>query len=115
MCRAIVAATLLADLIASGHFIPSGAPGDFGLGATCVLLQSRVDAVISGVVAEDCADVLRFSPVVPRRLLDATGYTRNFPHLCGPIMSLDAPNRTLVAHPVEDSRLGMLPAGCYPA
>lgn len=114
---------LLQQLVRHGHLIPSGELGVYGRGSVCDAVCSRVNNLITQFTLEDEPEKLRFPPLVPRRLLDDVGYTRNFPHLCGAIMSINA-DEALRSEPklegegslvLEHTGLALLPAACYPA
>jgi seryl-tRNA synthetase len=121
--RAHDLATLLAELTAQGHLIPSGEPGVYGHGATFTTVLTGVDELVTERSREDDPELLRFFPIVPRKLLDDVGYPRNFPHLSGAIMAIDADeaDRTelqltdLEPRIVSHTGLALLPAACYPA
>src|ERR1700694_2544894 len=114
---------LLDELVAHGHLIPSGAPGIYGRGSLCEQIYSGVDALLTPFSLADEPEVLRFPPLVPRRLLDAVGFTRNFPHLCGGVIGIDTraplPSEPTLEQPqsltLEHTGVAMLPAACYPA
>jgi len=119
-------AALLAELIERGLLIESGVPGIYGHGARFEDVRTRLDALISVEAARRGAEPLRFPPVLPRRLIERTGYLGSFPHLAGTIYAFDGDDaeassqaRRAAAH--EDwgefqkmTDLVLVPAACYP-
>jgi seryl-tRNA synthetase len=109
-------------LVANGHLIPSGERGVYGRGSVCETVYSRVDALLALFALEDKPEILRFPPLVPRRLLDKVGYPWNFPHLLGAIACIGADETQRItnlqdAPPLifEHTSLALLPAACFPA
>jgi seryl-tRNA synthetase len=113
----------LRELVRHGHLIPSGERGVYGRGSVCEAIYSRVDALLTHFTLEDEPEVLRFPPLVSRRLLDEVGYTRSFPHLCGAIVGINGDEKHRIEPTLEDAgspavehtTLALLPAACYPA
>jgi seryl-tRNA synthetase len=114
---------LMEKLVTYGHLIPSGERGVYGRGSICEAIYSRVDALLTHLTLEDEPEILRFPPVVPRRLLDKVGYTWNFPDLCGAIVSIKPDETQRIKSSLdegaslvfEQTSLALLPAACFPA
>lgn len=119
-------AALLAELIERGLLLESGVPGIYGHGARFEEVRARLDSLISGEAARRGAEPLRFPPVLPRRLIERTGYLGSFPHLAGTVYAFDgneaealAQARRAAAHEVwgefqKMTDLVLVPAACYP-
>jgi len=117
----------LFELVAYGHFLPSGEPGLYGRGAEFERVRNGFDALVSSIAAPDNAQLLRFPPIIPKRTLERAGYLKSFPNLCGCIHSFAG--NDLGAHDIVDrvskgeewhhhltpTDVVMVPAACYPA
>jgi len=77
----------LHELIEHGHFFPSGEPGIYGRGVEFERVRTAFDDLITRVGAGDQPERPRFSPVIPRRILEMVGYLKSFPQLCGCVSS----------------------------
>lgn len=114
---------LMEKLVAHGHLIPSGERGVYGRGSVCETIYSRVDAFLTQFALEDGPEIVRFPPLVPRRLLDEVGYTQNFPHLYGAIVCAKTGETQRTKTELEEAAslafehtsLALLPAACFPA
>jgi seryl-tRNA synthetase len=113
------------DAIAETLLLPSGIDGVY---ARTGAFENVVDAVAALISRhrEAGAEVLRFPPVMSRRLLETSGYLKSFPHFIGCVCCLDG-NETAVASAVERFEQGrdwtadlsagdlvLTPAACYP-
>lgn len=117
----------LSDLVAHGHFLPSGEPGIYGRGAGFERVRTGFDALVSRVAAPDAADTPRFPPLIPRRTLERAGYLKSFPNLCGCVHSFAGNEFAAMdlvdkASRAEDwsshltpTDVVLVPAACYPA
>src|SRR3569833_3057058 len=75
------------ELIAHGHFIPSGEPGIYGRGVIFEQVRNGFSALVSRIAAPDRSEAPRFPPVIPRRTLEKAGYLGSFPRVCGVVDS----------------------------
>lgn len=119
-------AALLAELLARGLLIDSGAPGVYGHGPAFEAVRRRLEARLSALAAEHGAEPLRFPPVLPRRELERSGYLGLFPHLAGSVYAFEGSDEDAVlqgrrAERHEDwgafqrmTDLALVPAACYP-
>lgn len=119
-------ASLLAELIERGLLIDSGVPGIYGHGAAFENVRARLDALLSGEAAARGAEQLRFPPLLPRRILERSGYLGSFPHLAGTVYAFEGSEQEAVAQARSASRhedwsasqkmtdLVLAPAACYP-
>jgi seryl-tRNA synthetase len=114
------------DAIAEALLLPSGIDGIY---ARTGAFEDVVDAVAALISRhrEPGAEVLRFPPVMSRRLLEKSGYLKSFPHFLGCVCCL-AGAETEVAGAVARFEAGedwtnglsaadlvLTPAACYPA
>lgn len=115
------------ELISCGHFLPSGEPGLYGRGMEFETVRNAVDRCITRLGVEDRAETPRFPPIIPRRTLEAAGYLKSFPQLCGSIHSFrgDEPAAIELAERARSHQdwsqflsstdVVLVPAACYPA
>ncbi|HVT38153.1 MAG TPA: amino acid--[acyl-carrier-protein] ligase [Gemmatimonadaceae bacterium] len=114
------------ELVATGLIVPVGVPGVFGRGAVFEDVLARVDAFIVRAASADSVESMTFPPVIPRNVIERTGYMDSFPDLCGVVHSFMGDERSARAiskrmdakEPWGDL-LGMTdvvlnPAACYP-
>ena len=88
-----------AALVRDGWLIPASVPGVPGRGATFERVLAGVERYLEAAAADDGAEVLRFPPVIPRALMERSGYLESFPHLAGSVHSFagtDADHRALL-------------------
>lgn len=69
--------------------LPLGVPGVFGRGAVLEELIERFNALVTRETEADRAEKLAFPPVIPRRLLEQSGFLNSFPHLAGTVFSFE--------------------------
>jgi seryl-tRNA synthetase len=106
--------------------VPVGVPGAFGRGEVFEEVLARFNALVTRRAVGERAEVVRFPPVIPRRLLEKSGFLGSFPHLAGSVFSFfgkdlearELGERLLSGQPWGDM-LGMTdvvltPAACYP-
>jgi seryl-tRNA synthetase len=117
---------LLTTLIAHGLLIESGAPGIYGHNAAFEEIRTRLGTLLSAEAAARGAEPLRFPPLVPRRLLEESGYLGTFPHLAGSVYAFDGDERQAAVQAQRAERhedwgefqkmteLALVPAACYP-
>jgi seryl-tRNA synthetase len=119
-------AAFLAELVDRGLLIESGEPGLYGHGAAFEDVRSRLEAMLTREAVARGAERLRFSPLLPRRQLELSGYLASFPHLAGTVYAFEGSeadatlqNERASRHePWEEfqrmSELALMPAACYP-
>ena len=128
----VPAAAFHAALVRDGWLLPATVPGVPGRSATFERVLASVERHLERAAADDGAEVLRFPPLIPRALLERSGYLESFPHLAGSVHAFDgsdADHRTLLRAAGDDtaSSLGttwadalpptavvLTPAACYP-
>jgi seryl-tRNA synthetase len=106
-------------------FHPMGIDGVY---ARTALYEQVIDALSSLITRnrEPGTEVLKFPPVMSRRILEKSGYLKSFPHLLGCVSCLhgtEAELRTAVEHfergkdwtsSLSPADLVLTPASCYP-
>ena len=114
------------ELVAHGHFLPSGEPGVYGRGATFEDVRTRLDTLITRACELDRPETPRFPPIIPRRTLEKAGYLGSFPQLCGVVFSfrgdetsaLDLAERAGRGEEwssfLSPTDVTLVPAACYP-
>jgi seryl-tRNA synthetase len=116
----------LRELFAAGLLIDTGVPGLYGHSAKFEEVRGRVGERLSAEAAALGAEQVRFPPLLPKRVLEDSGYLGSFPHLAGSIFSFEGSEREADiqgehAHAHEDwsefqrmTDLTLVPAACYP-
>jgi seryl-tRNA synthetase len=116
----------LAELIEQGLLIASGVPGLYGHGEAFEDVRSRLEAVLTHEAVSRGAERLRFSPLLPRRQLERSGYLGSFPHLAGTVYAFEGGEAEAAEQSERASRgepwdefqrmteLALMPAACYP-
>jgi len=77
------------QLVQHRLILPLGVHGVFGRGPAFEDVLERFSALISVVGSSDDAERLHFPPVIPRKLLEHSGFLNTFPHLAGTIFSFE--------------------------
>ena len=119
-------ASFLDSLVAARLLVRTGVRGVYGRGGLFEAVRDGLDDLVSRTAADEAAEVLRFPPVIPRRMLESSEYLRSFPHLAGTIFGFegseaDAAGQYEAAHRHDDwsayqsmTDLVLTPASCYP-
>lgn len=119
-------AAFLAELIDHGLLIESGVPGLYGHGEVFEDVRVRLEAMLTAEAMARGAKRLRFSPLLPRRQLERSGYLASFPHLAGTVYAFEGSEADAALQNERASRheawdefqamtdLTLMPAACYP-
>jgi seryl-tRNA synthetase len=114
------------ELVHRGLLRPLGVAGIVGRDARFEHVLAGVDRHISCAVADDGAERMQFPPVIPRRLLEQSGFLSSFPHLAGTVFSFDGDDAAHTAlrdriagghdwsASVRMTDLALTAAACYP-
>ena len=73
------------ELLASGLLVDTGVNGLYLRSGTFEKVVRGIDDLVTSAGADQHASVLHFPAVVPRLLLERSGYLRSFPDLLGPV------------------------------
>jgi seryl-tRNA synthetase len=118
--------TLLDQMVAAGHLIPTGVDGLYGRSGVFEDVIARFEALVTEIGAGDGAEVLRFPPAVTRTQLEISGYMKSFPQLAGTVHAFcgsDHDHAALLGKidAQEDwtkdqmaTDVALTPAACYP-
>src|ERR1700730_5746368 len=77
------------ELLARGLFLETGVAGLYGRGAVFEDIRRRFDTLVTSAAAPDHPESMRFPPLLPRRVLESSGYLHSFPHLAGSVFAFD--------------------------
>tara|TARA_R110002072_G_scaffold1983_1_gene16189 strand:+ start:12490 stop:13410 length:921 start_codon:yes stop_codon:yes gene_type:complete len=114
------------ELVAHGHFLPTGVPGVHGRGAEFEDAGMRLMRVIDGPSDADGAERVHFPPILSRKVFERTGYMDTMPHLSGCVHSFSGDDvaqaelvdRIAKGEPWETfmqmTDVTLTPAACYP-
>lgn len=80
-----MSADLRSDLLASGLLVDSGVAGLYARSGTFEKVVRGLDDLVSAAGADQRAPVLHFPPIIPKVVLEHTGYLRSFPDLLGAV------------------------------
>ena len=120
------AAGFVSALLAEGLLIETGVPGVFGKNVAFEAVVRGIDALVEAAAEDMRPELVRFPPVVPRTLIERSGYLAGFPQLIGAVHSFDggdADHASLLRAVEQGGSWGELlsstdvvltPAACYP-
>jgi seryl-tRNA synthetase len=80
-----VSADFRSDLLASGLLVDSGVAGLYARSGTFERVVRGLDDLVSAAGADQHAPVLHFPPIIPKVVLEHSGYLRSFPDLLGAV------------------------------
>ncbi len=80
-------------LFEAGLLLPLGADGLYGRSERFEQIVWGLEKMILAAGSDQDATVVRFPPVVPRPIVEASGYLRNFPTLTGVVSTFDGDDR----------------------
>lgn len=115
----------LRDLVGAGLVIESGVPGVYGFNALYVDIRRQLESLITRHAADDRPESLSFPPLLPKSVLEDSGYLNSFPHLGACVFGFDgcesdaAQLRSAAGehrpwpHQAQTD-LVLAPAACYP-
>ena len=114
------------ELVVAGLLVPSSVEGVYGRSGEFEAIVDGLDALISRRNPTEAFETVRFPPVMPRSVMETSGYLKGFPHLAGTIHCFcgdERAHRNLLAclETGEDWTQGqqcvdlsLTPAACYP-
>ena len=115
-----------AALVAEGLLVPMGVAGLYGRDARLEGIIEGVDRLVLRAGMADGAEMLRFPPTIPRRVLERSDYLRSFPHLTGSVHGFTGgePEHAELLERLEQGTgwwrglqatdVVLTPAACYP-
>jgi seryl-tRNA synthetase len=114
------------ELLAAGILVPTGTDGLYGRSAVYESIVTGVDRVAVRAAASEGTLSYRFPPVMPRPVLERTGYLSSFPDLIGSVSTFTGDNedhRKLMdvaqaggrwTDLLHDAGVSLCPAICHP-
>jgi seryl-tRNA synthetase len=81
------------ELVAAGLLVLTGTDGIYGRSAVYEEIAAAVDAVAMRAAASEGTASFRFPPVMPRTVLEETGYLASFPDMIGAVSTFKGDNR----------------------
>jgi seryl-tRNA synthetase len=114
------------ELVAAGILVPTGSDGIYGRSFLYEDVVAAVERVVIGTAASEGAVSYRFPPVMPRDVLERTGYLSSFPDMIGSVSTFTGDN---AAHKklmdvaqsggdwtalLEAADVSLCPAVCHP-
>lgn len=118
--------TFLDELLIAGLLVATGTDGIYGRSSVYESIVTAVDGLALEVAAAEGTIGYRFPPVMPRQVLERSGYLSSFPDLIGSVSSFrgdDKDHKRLmeVAQAggdwpamLEDAGVSLCPAVCHP-
>ena len=130
------------ELIAAGVLVPTASDGIYGRSSVFEAIVAGIEAIVATVSSSEGATSYRFPPVMPRRVLEQSGYLGSFPDMIGTVSTFQGDNKDhkklmelaqsggewtdllqaadvslcpAVCHPLYPTLTGTLPSGgrCY--
>jgi seryl-tRNA synthetase len=114
------------ELVAAGLLVLTGTDGIYGRSAVYEDVASAVDGLAVRAAAAEGSAAYRFPPVMPRRVLEETGYLSSFPDMIGAVSTFTGDNRDHMkllellesggewATMLEPAGVTLCPAVCHP-
>jgi seryl-tRNA synthetase len=114
------------DLVEAGILLPTGTDGLYGRSALYESVIAAVDQLAVTAAASEGTLSYRFPPVMPRQVLEQTGYLSSFPDLIGTVSAFagdDKDHKRLMealqsghdwTEMLEDAGVSLCPAVCHP-
>jgi seryl-tRNA synthetase len=85
-------ATFRDELVAAGILVPTASDGIYGRSAVYEGIVAGVETLVIATAASEGAASFRFPPVMPRSVLEQTGYLSSFPDMIGAVSSFEGDN-----------------------
>lgn len=114
------------ELITAGLLLRSSVEGIYGRSGEFEAIIEALDSLISRRYPSEATETVRFPPVMPRAVMETSGYLKGFPHLAGTVHCFcgdERAHRGLLAS-LETGQdwtrnqacvdLTLTPAACYP-
>jgi seryl-tRNA synthetase len=114
------------ELVGAGILVPTGTDGLYGRSALYESVVASVDRLAIATAASEGSLSYRFPPVMPRLVLERTGYLSSFPDLIGTVSTFggdDNDHKRLIevaqagddwTSMLEDASVSLCPAVCHP-
>jgi seryl-tRNA synthetase len=80
------------ELVAAGILVPTASDGIYGRSSTYEQIVAGIENVVGATAASEGAASYRFPPVMPRSVLEQTGYLSSFPDMIGSVSTFTGDN-----------------------
>jgi seryl-tRNA synthetase len=81
------------ELVAAGILVPTDSDGIYGRSATYEDIVAGIESVVASTASSEGTASYRFPPVMPRRVLEETGYLSSFPDMIGTVSTFTGDNK----------------------
>ena len=81
------------ELIAAGVLVPTASDGIYGRSSVYEAIVAGIEAIVATVSSSEGATSYRFPPVMPRRVLEQSGYLGSFPDMIGTVATFQGDNK----------------------
>ena len=114
------------ELMAAGLLLATGTDGIYGRSSVYEDIVAALEGLIGGVAASEGTASFRFPPIMPRRVLEQSGYLSSFPDMIGTVSTFtgdNADHKRLMAAAqsggdwtalLEAADVSLCPAVCHP-
>ena len=114
------------ELVAAGILVPTGSDGIYGRSSVYEDIVAGIESLVVAAAASEGTTSYRFPPVMPRRVLEQTGYLSSFPDMIGSVSTFSGDNadhKRLMevaraggdwAALLEPADVSLCPAVCHP-
>jgi seryl-tRNA synthetase len=114
------------ELVAAGILVPTASDGIYGRSSVYEQIVAGIESLVIATAASEGAASYRFPPVMPRSVLEQTGYLSSFPDMIGSVSTFTGDN---AAHKklmdvaqsggewtalLEAADVSLCPAVCHP-
>ena len=114
------------ELVAAGILVPTASDGIYGRSSVYEQIVAGIEDLVNATAASEGAASYRFPPVMPRSVLEQTGYLSSFPDMIGSVSTFTGDN---AAHKrlmdvaqsggewtalLEAADVSLCPAVCHP-
>jgi seryl-tRNA synthetase len=114
------------ELVAAGILVPTGSDGIYGRSSVYEDIVAAVENLVVAAAASEGTTSYRFPPVMPRNVLEQSGYLSSFPDMIGSVSTFagdNADHKRLMeveraggdwAALLEPADVSLCPAVCHP-
>ena len=81
------------ELIAAGVLVPTASDGIYGRSSVYEAIVTGIEAIVAAVSSSEGATSYRFPPVMPRQVLEQSGYLGSFPDMIGTVSTFQGDNK----------------------
>ena len=81
------------ELIAAGVLVPTASNGIYGRSSVFEAIVAGIETIVATVSSAEGATSYRFPPVMPRQVLEQSGYLGSFPDMIGTVSTFQGDNK----------------------